>query len=181
MSAYPISKAPSLPTITTMSECSLGGVWLPLSGSGAIGINTSSAVNLIRAMPFHIGQTIIVQKMFMLNGATVAGNLDIGVFSIDGTKLASTGSFAQAGTNALQAVALPTPLTLYSGQYYMAFASDNASATFQGTSVSAIAGTYTVMAGVANATNFPLPANLTLSANGGVAAAIFGLSTVQIV
>ena len=178
MSAYPNSKAPSLPTITSMSECSLGGVWLPLSGSGAIGANSASSVNLLRVIPFHIGQTIVVQKMFILNGATVAGNLDIGIFTMDGVKLTSTGSFAQSGANALQAVALPTPYTLYAGQYYMGYASDNASATFQSTSASSVAGTYTVMAGVANASSFPLPATLTLSTNTGVSAIIFGLSTV---
>lgn len=71
-------------------------------------------------------------RAWWVNGATVAGNVDVGVYTISGTtatRVASTGAVAQAGASVMQVVT-PTAFTLAAGvQYWFAMSCSLATAT----------------------------------------------------
>ena len=112
----------------------------PLSGLSigidiaAIGAATPTSVahgtnNLARVYPFYVPEPIIVLSAYSFNGATAAGNVDIGIYSEALALLVSTGAVAQAGTNALQEYAL-TDTTIPRGRYYAAISCSLSTATF---------------------------------------------------
>lgn len=86
------------------------------------------AANVGLFVPFTIPEPITFLKMFWLNGASVAGNLDAGLFREDGTLIVSTGSTAQATINVVQAVTI-TSTRLDRGRYYLGITGDTASTT----------------------------------------------------
>lgn len=129
-------------------------------GSGAIG-NT-----FVHLYPFRIATPFPVTRFWWVNGGTVNGNVDMGIYTEDGqTLLVSTGSTAQSGTNVIQTVTVS--YTLPPGRYYMAFATSSATATFarQSNSVASTRAAgfrqHTTTAGA----NVPLPTTLTFAAH----------------
>ncbi len=109
--------------ITPISSCG--------AGMGIAAATPSSAAwptaNTAYYIPFRIPHGMIVANMFIINGATINGNLDIGIYSTDGTRLISSGSTAHAGANIIQTVAIS--ITLGAGLFYMALAFDGNTAT----------------------------------------------------
>ena len=93
-----------------------------------------------------------------MNGATVSGNVDMGIYSAGFTKIGSSGSAAQSGTNALQAVDI-TDTWIGPGDFYFGIACDNTTATFFANN----AGVPLLQAagGLMQASAFALPANAT--------------------
>ena len=79
--------------------------------------------NLALFIPLYLPESITTTKLFWGNGDVVSGNVDMGIYQTSGTRLASTGSTAQAGTSGPQSVALAT--TLPTGTYYLALAMNN--------------------------------------------------------
>lgn len=129
-------------------------------GAGAIG-NT-----FVHLYSFRISAPFPITYFWWVNGGTINGNVDMGVYSESGqTLLVSTGSTAQSGTNALQTVAVS--YTLSPGRYYLAFATSSATATFarQNNSVASTRAAgfrqHTTTAGA----NVPLPSSLTFAAH----------------
>ena len=118
------------------------------------------------------GPTVIAQ-LYCVNGTVVAGNVDVGIYSVDGTRLASAGSTAQAGTSASQRFNI-TDIRLDAGLYYMALAlSDAATATINGmTLASAELGRVVGFAQMATA--FPLPAVATFASYTKLVVPTFG-------
>lgn len=53
-------------------------------------------------IPFTILRPITVYKMFVYNGATVSGNVDVGIYDFTRSRLWSSGSTPQAGASQLQ-------------------------------------------------------------------------------
>jgi hypothetical protein len=86
------------------------------------------AANRAIFIPFRISQALVPVNAFHLNGATASGSIDVGIYSADGTRLCSTGSTVQAGTNAVQTIALTSP-TLQPGLYYLAMAASATTVT----------------------------------------------------
>lgn len=80
--------------------------------------------------PVLVPRAITVYQAAWLNGATVAGNVDVGVYDEAGNRMVSTGSTLMAGASVPQTVDIADTL-LSPGLYYMAFVSDSATATFQ--------------------------------------------------
>jgi hypothetical protein len=75
--------------------------------------------------PVRIPRSQLIARLFWANGATVSGNVDAGVYTETGVRLVSTGSTAQAGTLAIQEVAI-TPRFLQAGWVvYLALVLDN--------------------------------------------------------
>jgi hypothetical protein len=110
--------------------------------------------------PFRIAEAIRITHMWVLNGATVSGNLDAGIYSLDGVKLSSTGSVAQAGTNVIQEIALTSAIRIGSGCFYMALVLDNGTGTVWRHGFLALFAQILGIAGMNSA--FPLPATATL-------------------
>jgi hypothetical protein len=118
--------------------------------------------NLACYQPIWLPMRYPVKNMFVYNFATVAGNVDIGIYNKEGARLASAGTTAMAGASTMQFFA--ADLILDPGQYYLAFVSSSTTATFAccnpGTATRA---RYLGLLG--QATALPLPANATFAAN----------------
>lgn len=79
--------------------------------------------NKVFYLPFRAPTALIVQQMFISNGA-VSGNVDVGIYTKDGTRLVRSGSTAQAGASVLQTFNITDTLIGF-GEYYMAVTLDN--------------------------------------------------------
>src|SRR5574343_386960 len=101
----PIFPAPlALPAqvgqISSYGPNSLGAVFLAVQAS-ALASATWSSANRALYSPFRLGCTINVTDMFVANGSTASGNLDLGIYDERGTRLVSSGSTAQSGTSVI--------------------------------------------------------------------------------
>jgi hypothetical protein len=104
------------------SIISAGGNTYYNSGIGAG--NVWPLANLAIFIPFEIFTPSVALKMRTLNGGTVNGNIDVGIYNEDGTRLVSMGSTVQAGISSWQEFDI-ADTTLGIGIYYMAVAMDN--------------------------------------------------------
>jgi hypothetical protein len=86
--------------------------------------------NRCSSIPFSVYAPITIVKMFVINGATVSGNIDVGIYDFWGKLLVSKGSTAQSGINAIQSFDI-TDTLLNPGHYYMAVVLDNTTGTLQ--------------------------------------------------
>lgn len=84
--------------------------------------------NLAIFTPILLPYRYLVRNLFVYNFATVAGNVDIGVYSDDLTAIFTKGSTAMAGASAMQFFSCD--LILDPGCYYIGFVSSSTTATF---------------------------------------------------
>src|SRR3972149_4026032 len=115
--------------ISPWSACSIANC------IGTMGVPASAVwptANKALYVPFRIGKPVLVKKLFLINGATVSGNVDVGIYDAAGTRLISAGSTAQAGASALQQFDIADTLLGW-GLFYMALAVRNVTATALGT------------------------------------------------
>lgn len=125
-------------------------------------------------VPFEIWEPITIQFMYIWN-VTPSGNIDLGIYSRDGTKLASTGSTALSGSNTTQGVALS--LTIGPGKYYMAAACDTTGYTPAIVTTGLLEVTRARAGGCLKmASAFPLPATATFAAIASAYVPMIGLS-----
>jgi hypothetical protein len=72
-----------------------------------------------------LAQRGVVSKMAWFNGsALISGNLDAGIYDMNGNKIVSTGAVALSGTNVLQLGSV-TPTQLEPDNYVLAFATSS--------------------------------------------------------
>lgn len=169
--------------IQTFSLEALGDSLNLLGGSAnsnsAYGGTTAAwpAANRALFIPFTLSQPIAVAAMFTYNGGTASGNLDLGIYSEDGTRILSTGSTAMSGTSTLQVISV-TSTVIGPGRMYLAMAVDNTTAIFRAANTGYITAIAFKVAGMAQmASAFALPATATLATLSTSYAPIFGLST----
>jgi len=112
--------------------------------------------------PITITENYDVATMVVHNGDAAAGNFDMGIYTIDGTRLVSSGSTAMSGTNVLQSVSVSYTLT--AGRYLVAMSSDTAGGTQHWRACTFGDQERTNIYGMAQmAAAFPLPASATLA------------------
>lgn len=75
--------------------------------------------------PFRVPEVLTVRQLWIDNGGTVSGNVDVGIYTRDGVKLVASGSTAQAGINAPQLFDI-ADTQLGVGVFYLALTLDNA-------------------------------------------------------
>jgi hypothetical protein len=158
--------------VTPWSAGSLGAELAALSLAAPVSTAWATA-NLARVVPFVVPKPALVRKMFWANGATVAGNVDVGIYDESGSRVVSMGSVAQAGVSVLQEVDI-ADVTLGVGRYYMALAASSAAATFL-----ASAPPLQLCKGMGcaqQAAAFPLPASATPAPFSAAVLPYFGLS-----
>jgi hypothetical protein len=115
-------------------------------------------------IPIRVPRPFEVTALFWGNGLTVAGNIDAGIYAVAGggsgllTRVVSTGSVAQSGTNSQQSVTLATPVRLGAGLWVLAIVPSSSSATLMAASPGNTPGIHAIMR-VANSV-FPLPATV---------------------
>jgi hypothetical protein len=143
---------------STYSAGGMGGAF-----GGTIGLGSSGAfIAANRAMyqPFRLTRSFLVQVLGILNGGTVSGNIDVGIYDVAGTRLVSSGSTPQAGTSAVQSFNV-TDTWIGPGLFYHAVAMDNA--TGQLSRVGPTTNVNIALGLAQEASAFPLPANATFA------------------
>lgn len=128
MPDFPILRNVDPIVISTASPQSLGEAW------NSMGLTTASlawsTANKAIYVPVSIHAPVTIVKMFVLNGATASGNIDVGIYDRGGARLVSSGSTAQSGTSAIQEFNI-TDTLLQAGLYYLACAMDNNTGTLE--------------------------------------------------
>lgn len=164
--------------ISSISKEAVGSqFYIMLPGLALNSAQAYPSANLATYVPFSISRTIIVTELWTANGTAVAGNIDIGIYSVDGTKLVSTGSTTMTGTSVLQGISI-SALTLGPGQYYLALACSSTSAHFLSLESSSAAYKIRALGVYQQATALPLPASATFATNTtAINLPIFGLFT----
>ena len=145
-------------TVSTLGLESLGYV-------GALGASASATyptANLAMFFPFRVFNPngIVIVKLVVSNGASILGNIDVGIYDASGTKLVSSGSTAQAGISALQEFDI-ADTTLGPGVFYLAVAMNNTTGTL--TRNSLFVKQSRMLGCLQMATAFPLPATATFA------------------
>lgn len=117
-------------TILSCSDDSGAGVLANTGGSAGVTSTTWPALNRAQFVPFLVLAPFTVRQVFWVNGATVNGNVDLGVYRENGgSPLVSAGSTVQSGVSVIQSVDV-TDTLLAPGAYYMALTSSSGTATF---------------------------------------------------
>jgi hypothetical protein len=154
-------ESPRLPmpqVISTGSRTAHGIVLAGISAPTPISTVIGAVASLLS--PLVVTEPILLVKAFVMNGATVGGNFDIGIYDRNLNKIMSTGSVAQVGANVIQEVDM-TDFWLGVGQYHLGFALDSATAAYfaWSTSFALVGGSNFQTSG----TPFPLPATFVSS------------------
>lgn len=179
MSDWPTTLAPPNVTLSVASIESLG---IPLSAFVITTTSFASAAwptaNKAIFVPVLVARQTKLVKAFVYNGATASGNLDVGLYLPNGTRVVSMGSTAQSGTNALQELDI-TDTTVGPGLYYMALAMDGTTGTaFRatiGTGRGASLGIYEMTSA------FALPSTATFATLASSYLPMFGFTTRSVV
>jgi hypothetical protein len=117
-----------LPIISTIDMASCGDVVAGLGRSAPASFAWTTA-NMVRFVPFYITEPIVVVKLLHYNGATAAGNNDIGIFDRSGNKIIGGANPAQAGTSAWQEHDI-TDTALNPGVYFVGLKNDGTTGTY---------------------------------------------------
>jgi hypothetical protein len=167
MSDWPANALDPLELVTPWSLESIGVALGAIGSSSRIGTAVSAAypaANTAYFYPFSMAAPALITKLVAYNGATASGNLDLGIYAEDGTRLVSAGSTAQAGTNTLQVVDITPDVLIGPGVFYFAIVLDNTTGTIFRCAVAGGPAQYVAMLGGAQmASAFPLPATATLA------------------
>lgn len=106
--------------VSSVSMQSVGGIYPYTSQASQAWL----AANLALYVPFTLNEAIFTSLLFILNGAVVNGNFDIGLYTGGGTRIISSGATAHAGINAIQSVIIAAT-RLEPGRYYFGLAFNN--------------------------------------------------------
>lgn len=163
--------------------------WNTLLGAGAFMASTGGynaggsqawgTANLARFYPFIVPTPIVVTTMYWVNGATLGGNCDAGVYDRAGNRLGGTGSVAQAGTTAFQKANVAANFTLLPGVYYMGLNNSTTTAIFGAIGGSALTAAHVRGAGCYQvASAVPMGNTVTFAAAAFTRWTQFGLSAI---
>jgi hypothetical protein len=112
-------------SVTHQFEIDSFGLFGPVAGiSNTYASAVFPTANKVLYIPIRIPSPVLIQQLYIINGAAVSGNVDMGVYSRDGTKLISSGSTAQAGVSVKQQFNV-TDTLIGRGVYYLAVTLDN--------------------------------------------------------
>lgn len=142
------------------------GLGLDLNIFGGI-LNTSAAwptANKAFFYPFLVEESgFTIAQLGWVNGTAVSGNVDAGVYDLNGNRKISTGSTAQSGTTAIQLVDV-ADTGIDPGIYFIALVLDNTTGTVHRTSNPTNALWHRTMGCFEAATSFPLPSSVSKTA-----------------
>jgi hypothetical protein len=176
MSDWPAQASPfgGYPIIHPFGLNSLGGN----SGGSLSGVASTvwPATNRIILVPFRIATPMLIVKMWFYNGGTASGNLDVGIYSVDGTKIVSAGSTAQTGTSTIQTIDT-TDTMIGPGLFYIASVMDNTTGTNRAVIPNQLGFLATMGMATAVTDAFPLPATIAFLTITNVFVPSAGLST----
>jgi hypothetical protein len=172
----PSSGTPDWPVLSVMTDDNMIGCQLFAVGTASS--STWPTANTALFFPVRLSQARTYVKAWWLNGATAAGNVDVGIYTIAGTtatRVVASTAVAQAGVSAMQVAGTFTTTTIGPGLYYLAMACSLATATVWRAPIQVqfparAAGCYQA------ATAHPLPASITVVAFTNNLIPVFGFS-----
>lgn len=141
--------------ISIYSEECLGGSLASIANSSHNNNFGVNAANDAYYIPFQIDAPFTVRSVGVHISTTSSGNIDVGIYSENGTKIWSAGSTAMGTANLFQ-LWTPTAFTLAPGRYYMAVGCSNTTGTFRIQSV----GEANRSGGLLVGTTFALPSDM---------------------
>jgi hypothetical protein len=140
---------------------SIGGAFDGMGDVGAPAAAAWPAANEAIYVPFRVAVAMNIVSMDVINGGTLSGNIDAGIYSEDGRLLTSSGSTAQNGIGVTQNFNF-TDVHVNPGLYFAAVALDNGTGQIQRWNLGN--NFYRAVGVVKQATAFPLPATATFAA-----------------
>lgn len=111
------------------------GVQLGAMAATAPASATEIGANGALFVPIVIPTACTAVKLWHMNGSSVTGNIDMGIYNEDGTKVVTNGAVAQSGTTTIQAFDI-ADTALAAGRYYLGVGVSSASATHFGATIS---------------------------------------------
>lgn len=161
---------------------SIGTLAGRLSSIASPGGGLTWSANVAIYVPFLLDWPYDVRRMFWANGNSTGGNSDVGLYTLGGARLYSSGSVANSGSGAAQYVTPAADLLLQPGMpYFMAFAHDSStgsqlsggSGTTMTTSWGRACGLYQ------QSSAFPLPLTATFAAYAAVGIPLIGFTNLD--
>lgn len=114
--------------------------------------------------PITLNEPFTLVKFWWMNGGVSSGNVDCGLYDETGQRIASAGTTPQGTINIVQEVVSSNPIQVNPGNYYLAFAADNVTATvFSAVGAGGGADGLRALGVVQMAAAFPLPAMATFA------------------
>ncbi len=124
--------------------------------------NLSLVANTAIFMPFHLHNQQTVKRIIVLNGATISGTVDVGIYDTAGVRKVSSGAIAQSGSNRAQIFDI-SDTVISAGDYYMALSPQGGAADFTQWATADGSTINEQLVGIkTQASAHPLPANATL-------------------
>jgi hypothetical protein len=149
--------------ISPLSPLSLGSaVWL--ASNTTPGSLAWPAANRVLLTPFRLPEMRTCYQIVAGNGATAAGNFDVGIYDASGNRIVSKGSTVKVSSG--EVVCDITDTVLLPGLYYMALQAD-ATGNYIGIAAANAGLVKAVGQYEANPGSFPLPSTLTFATNAG--------------
>lgn len=146
---------------------------------GSIASAVYPSANLAIYVPFNLVTPVLAKQIFWYNGATVSGNVDVGIYDEKKRKIISTGSTLQAGINSLQRIDI-TDTWLGTGLFFLAISMDNVTGTlFSNTSGNVM--WWNILGVYQQATAFPLPDPATFATPTSDYMPMFGFTTRSVI
>ncbi len=161
------------PFISTLSRYSSGVEWSGSGGTAGAASTAWGTANLARFYLLRLPFMYPMRRMFVANGATISGNVDVGIYTQAGTKIWTSGSTAQSGASVLQYFNA-TDTLLMPGTYILALAMSSATATVHRVTGSFAGGLW---GATRQASAFTLPDPLTIATSAEAYLAIFGITS----
>jgi hypothetical protein len=160
--------------ISTATRYAATETYNRMNGSltGTFSATNWPAANRAIFVPLKLPFPYPAKRAFWVNGGSAAGNVDIGIYTINASRIWSSGSTAQSGTNLNQYVTCGKLIP--PGYYYLALAMSSTSSSYFN---SAFSVTYNTTFGIYQmAAAFPLPDAATFAATANSVYPLFGLT-----
>ena len=129
---FPSPSLPAPPVLTPFHPDSIGLVAVSALANAVIGQTASAAwlaANKAFFYPFTLTSPAVAYQLLFWVGATSSGNIDVGIYDVQGNRIVSAGSTAMSATvNTVQELNI-TDTQLMPGSYLLAVACDNTTGT----------------------------------------------------
>jgi hypothetical protein len=146
---------------------------------------TSSTIGntLVFIYQFKISVEFPITYFWWINGATVNGNVSMGVYDQDGNLIISCGTVAQSGASSLQSAAPSATTILGPGKYWMGFATSSTTSTFtiQNNSIASSRAAGWRSHAVTAGNGVPVPSTLTFAAANSSVNPFVGITRLQVI
>lgn len=160
------------PHVGPTSPWSAGHAFLLGTATPASGAHPTAAMAFF--YPISVPIPYLVKRVYWVNGATLAGTVDVGLFSESGVRILSCGATSPTPVNAIQFADVADTM-LSPGAYYLALSASLATTTFwrhtmQGAAQAQLLGALQM------ASAHALPATATFAAMGSSYLPYFGIT-----